>query len=206
MAIRYGASALGLVSQMPSGPGVIDLKEIRAIASNIPPGVGSFLLTSSTNPEKIISQHHYCRTSVIQLVARLEKKNYQKLKVNLPGIRLVQVIHVENENALDEAMKLQDTVDALLLDSGKPNAKTPELGGTGRTHNWDISRKIVAGCRVPVYLAGGLTPKNAADAIASVQPFGLDVCSGVRSEGTLDEIKLAAFTETLDKGNSAKFD
>ena len=67
-----------------------------------------------------------------------------------------------------------------------------ELGGTGRAHDWDISRRLVAASPVPVLLAGGLKPDNAAAAIETVRPFGLDVCSGVRTDGALDATKLTA--------------
>jgi phosphoribosylanthranilate isomerase len=84
-------------------------------------------------------------------------------------------------------------VDALLLDSGNQALAVKELGGTGRRHDWAISRTIVEAASVPVWLAGGLTADNVAEAVATVRPFGLDVCSGVRVAGALDEGTLAAF-------------
>ncbi|HNL40150.1 MAG TPA: hypothetical protein PKH43_13465, partial [Saprospiraceae bacterium] len=90
-----------------------------------------------------------------------------------------------------------DQLDALLLDSGNPNLAVKELGGTGRVHNWAISRRIVEQSGVPVFLAGGLRPDNVQAAVEAVQPWGLDLCSGVRTEGRLDEQKLAAFFAAL---------
>ena len=84
-------------------------------------------------------------------------------------------------------------VDALLLDSGNPKLAIKELGGTGRVHNWKLSRSIVEQSPVPVFLAGGLNPSNVKQAIDEVQPYGLDLCSGVRTNGRLDPAKLEAF-------------
>jgi len=67
------------------------------------------------------------------------------------------------------------------------------LGGTGRTHDWNVSREIVKEVTVPVFLAGGLRSDNVADAVRTVGPFGVDVCTGVRTNGELDEVKLRAF-------------
>ncbi|HEY7412586.1 MAG TPA: phosphoribosylanthranilate isomerase, partial [Vicinamibacteria bacterium] len=89
-------------------------------------------------------------------------------------------------------------VDALLLDSGRPGAAVKELGGTGRRHDWAVSRRIRERVPVPLFLAGGLTPANVREAVAEVGPYGLDVCSGVRTDGALDERKLGAFFAALD--------
>ena len=192
-AVRAGASALGLVSHMPSGPGVIEDNLIAEIARSVPPPIATFLLTSRTGVPEIITQHAHCRTSTIQIVDRLARGTHADLRSALPGIRLVQVIHVTGEESFDEAVQVAPQVDALLLDSGNQSLAVKELGGTGRTHNWAISRRIREAVDVPVFLAGGLKSENAAEAIAQVGPFGLDVCSGVRTGGRLDEAKLAAF-------------
>ena len=193
LAIRYGASAIGLVSEMPSGPGVIDDELITEIVSRVPPPIATFLLTSKQNADEIIFQHLKTNTTTLQLVDSLPQNELTKLKQKLPAIKLVQVIHVLNETSIDEAMKVQHFVDALLLDSGNPRLKVKELGGTGRTHNWEISRSIVESADIPVFLAGGLSVENIDEAIETVQPFGLDICSGVRTNGLLDEGKLKAF-------------
>ena len=197
MAIRHGAAALGLVSEMPSGPGVISESKIAEIADLIPPGVATFLLTSKTDVAEIVAQQKRCRANTIQLCDRLEKGTHADLKSALPGISIVQVIHVTGPESMDEANAAAPHVHGLLLDSG--NAKIPikQLGGTGRTHNWEISRRIVSSSVRPVFLAGGLNPENVVSAIHAVRPFGLDLCSGVRSHGKLDEAKLAAFFERV---------
>jgi len=202
LAIRYGASALGLVSEMPSGPGVINENLIADISSKVPPPIATFLLTSKQTAEEIITQHLMTKTNTLQLVDHLLHNELIKLRERLPEIKLVQVIHVLNEKSIEEAISVQKFVDALLLDSGNPKLKIKELGGTGRTHNWEISRKIVESVNIPVFLAGGLNPENVREAIDFVRPFGLDICSGVRTNTQLDENKLKLFFENVNKINS----
>ena len=198
LAVKYGASALGLVSEMPSGPGVIDEETIADIACIVPPAVSTFLLTSKQNSREIIEQHRKCGTSTIQLCDRVAAESHIQLKASLPGIKIVQVIHVAGEESVNEAVEISSRVDAILLDSGNQLVQIKELGGTGRTHDWGISKKIVDAVNCPVFLAGGLNPENVAEAIAKVQPFGVDICSGVRSHGKLDEPKLRRFFESIN--------
>ena len=193
LAIRYGASAVGLVSAMPSGPGPIAEEKIAEIAREIPPGVASFLLTSKQDADSIIAQQRRTRVNTLQLVDSISVDTYKKLRAELPGIALVQVIHVLGQESINDALAAAPHVDALLLDSGRPDLPVKVLGGTGNTHDWSVSRAIVERAMVPVFLAGGLKAANVQEAIERVQPFGIDVCSGVRTNGLLDETKLAAF-------------
>lgn len=197
LAIRHGASAVGLVSEMPSGPGVISEETITSIAAIIPPGVASFLLTSKRDAKSIISQQRHCGTNTIQIVDSVTLGIYGELRQALPGINLVQVIHVRSEESVDEAKSVEPFVDAVLLDSGNPALAIKELGGTGRVHNWSISRRIRETINIPIFLAGGLNAGNVAQAVKEVQPFGVDVCSGVRTNGLLDEGKVSAFFDAV---------
>ena len=193
LAIKYGAAAVGLVSEMPSGPGPISEDLIAKIARALPPSVSSFLLTSKIEPSEIIAQHRRCGTSVIQLVDRLKIGDYRELREAMPGIGLVQVVHVTGEEAVDEAVAVAPHVNGILLDSGNRDLRVKQLGGTGRTHDWSVSKQIREKVKVPVFLAGGLNPDNVVEGLKQVQPFGVDVCSGVRTEDKLDERKLSAF-------------
>jgi len=193
LAVRMGASALGFVSRMPSGPGPISESRIRDIADTVPPGVATFLLTCETTAEPIIEQQRFCRTTTLQLVDEVEPGVHARLHDALPGISIVQVIHVRDDDSLRQSVTVAPAVDAILLDSGNPSLSTKELGGTGRVHDWTLSRRIRDSVDVPVYLAGGLNPGNVGKAIAQVAAFGVDVCSGLRTNGNLDEMKLAAF-------------
>ncbi len=193
LAIEHGASAIGLVSAMPSGPGPIPEPLIAEIATTVPPGVSSFLLTCLEDATAIIDQQRRLRVNTIQLCDRLPAGAHKQLREALPGVSIVQVVHVTGDESVDEAIAVAPLVDAVLLDSGNQSLAIKELGGTGRTHDWRLSRRIREAIDVPLYLAGGLNPQNVAAAIREVQPFGIDVCSGLRTEGRLDQQKLADF-------------
>lgn len=197
LAINHGASALGFVSRMPSGPGPIEEELIAEIVPRIPAGIATFLLTSETSPDPIIAQQRRTRVNTLQLVDEVEPGTHEALREALPGVSIVQVIHVTGPESIEEAVRLSEQVDALLLDSGNPSLAVKELGGTGRVHNWKLSREIRDRAGVPVYLAGGLNPSNAARAIREVEPFALDVCSGLRTEGALDAEKVDAFMRAV---------
>jgi len=197
MAIEHGADALGLVGNMPSGPGIIGDDLIKDIAQMIPPPIASFLLTSETSAIKIIQHYQKVQTSTIQIVDALQSGTYQAIKAQLPNVKLVQVIHVIDEKSIKEAIEISKHVDAILLDSGNPNLTIKELGGTGRVHNWELSKKIREAIDIPLFLAGGLKASNVRKAIETVQPFGIDLCSGVRTNGHLDKTKLATFFKAV---------
>ena len=193
MAIEHGASAIGLVSAMPSGPGPIAESLIAEIAATVPPGVSSFLLTCKQDAASIVDQQRRLRVNTIQICDRLPDGEHLALREALPGVSLVQVVHVTGPESVEEAIAVAPHVDAVLLDSGNQSLAIKELGGTGRTHDWSLSRKIREAIDVPLFLAGGLKPENVAAAIREVQPFGIDVCSGLRTDGALDRHKLADF-------------
>jgi phosphoribosylanthranilate isomerase len=111
----------------------------------------------------------------------------------------VQVVHVTDSSSVDYAVAAAEHMDALLLDSGNLQLAVKELGGTGRTHDWTLSRRIRDAIHIPLFLAGGLTPANVADAVAAVEPFGLDLCSSVRTDDNLDPVKLHAFFSAIEE-------
>ncbi len=197
LAVQMGASALGLVSHMPSGPGVIPDELIAEIAHSVPPPVATFLLTSLREADAIVQQHTVCQTSTLQLVDSVAISEIQKLRRRLPSVKLVQVIHVIGDESFEEAKAVAEFVDALLLDSGNPTLAVKELGGTGRVHDWEVSRKIRQQIDCPVFLAGGIGASNVREAIQAVQPFGLDLCSSVRSDGKLSEEQLGEFMRAV---------
>jgi phosphoribosylanthranilate isomerase len=197
MAIDAGASALGLVSAMPSGPGPIDERLIAEIAASVPARIATFLLTALQEADAIVVQHRRCGTSVLQLVDEVEPRVLRHLRAELPAVDLVQVIHVAGEESLAQARAAAPWVDALLLDSGNPSLAVKQLGGTGRTHDWTLSRRIRDAVSVPVWLAGGLGAHNVAAAIDAVKPDGVDLCSSLRTNGQLDKTKLDAFFAAL---------
>ncbi len=198
-AIENGAYAIGLVSIMPSGPGVISESKIKEIAGWAPDNIKTVLLTSLRNPQDIITQQKYCQTNTLQLVDSQKINTYKILKTELPNVHIIQVIHVVDDSSISESIAIAKDVDMLLLDSGNPNLETKELGGTGRTHNWQISMEIINEVDIPVFLAGGLNLKNVGEAIDKVKPFGVDVCSGVRIDGNLDAVKVKLFIDIVNR-------
>jgi len=199
MAIAAGANALGFVGPMPSGPGIISNKLIDQIVKTVPKSIETFLLTSETKAKNVILHYQKVNTSTIQLVDALENQDYPLLRNKLPNVKLVQVIHVINEDSIREAVEISKFVDAILLDSGNPNLQVKELGGTGRTHDWRLSKKIRNAVEIPVFLAGGLNKNNVKQAVEVVHPFGVDLCSSVRKDGNLDQKKLRAFFRVIEK-------
>jgi phosphoribosylanthranilate isomerase len=197
IAIDHGADALGLVGKMPNGPGPIPDWLISEIAKTIPPPIASFLLTSEQSSAEIIYHVKRVDTNTVQIVDELTTGTYSDIRTALPHLKIVQVIHVIDENSIDEAIRIAPDVDALLLDSGDPKASIRTLGGTGNIHNWEISRDIVKSVDKPVFLAGGLHAGNIREAIQKVLPFGVDVCSGVRTDGKLDPTKLDSFIKAV---------
>lgn len=198
LAIALGASAIGLVSSMPSGPGVIDERLIAEIIRHVPASIATFLLTSKQEAQTIASQHDLCKPSTIQLVDTVTPTELRQLRLLLSNTSIVQVIHVTSEASVEEAAQIAPYVDALLLDSGNPNLQIKELGGTGRIHDWNLSRRIRDTCGLPVYLAGGLNADNVAEAIATVRPFGVDLCSSVRTNGQLSAARLQEFMQVVE--------
>ena len=197
LAIAYGASAIGLVCEMPSGPGVIPEEKIAEIAGTVGSLVDTFLLTSRQDPEAIADQQRRTGVSTLQLCDDLPEGGHEALYAQVPGVSIVQVIHVRNEQSIDQALEAAPRCDALLLDSGNPHREVKELGGTGRVHDWSLSRRIVEKAGVPVYLAGGLQESNVRAAVEQVGPYAVDLCTGVRKNGRLDEAKLSGFFRAL---------
>jgi phosphoribosylanthranilate isomerase len=200
-ALKFGADVLGLVAKMPSGPGTIEDDLITEILKGIPSKTTTFLLTPKTNPYEIIEHQRLTGTNCIQLVDAVKIEVYKILRENLPNIQLIQVIHVTGEASIEEAKRYAEVADMILLDSGNPNLEIKELGGTGRVHNWEWSCKIVESISKPVFLAGGLKPENVREAIETVKPYGVDLCSGVRTDGKLDLDKLGRFFEEINYSN-----
>jgi phosphoribosylanthranilate isomerase len=197
LAVAAGADAVGLVARMPSGPGPIADGLIAEIALAVPPPIAAFLLTSETRADAIADHVQRTGAPVVQIVSHIDPEESAQLARHLPRVRRVQVIHVESDDALARIQAYAPHVHAFLLDSGRPGAAIPTLGGTGDTHDWAISARFVAASPRPVFLAGGLNAGNVGAAIAQVRPFGVDVCSGIRSNGTLDMAKLNAFVAAV---------
>ena len=199
IAVRAGADALGFVAEMPSGAGIIGEELAAQLIPIVPPPVATFLLTCETDARRIVDQQRRCGANTLQLCDRVSDDARALVCRQLPGIKIVQVIHVAGSESVDEALAAQETADAILLDSGNQSLEVKELGGTGRVHDWRISAEIREKLRVPIFLAGGLNPANIRDAIAAVRPYAVDVCSGLRTGGKLDPAKVEAFISAVNQ-------
>jgi len=202
LAIDNGAAALGFVSDMPSGPGILADSEIRGIIDRIPPTYSTVLLSSRTDPQAIVEHQRETNANTLQLVAGVTPDDFTRAKESMPGIALIKVIHVQNAKSINLAKEYSDVASAILLDTGNPKSRKPKLGGTGVTHDWAISKMIVKTCAVPVFLAGGLSPKNVEEAIQTVRPFGVGVCSALRPKGRLDSSLLREFVSRANRADA----
>lgn len=196
-ALSFGAAAVGLVSEMPAGPGELRESGIREIVQSIPAGAGTFLLTAVTDADQLIDKVQRLGANTLQLWDPLEPADYGRLRQDLPGLSIVQAIHVIGESAIEHAQTAVRLADALVLDSSNPTVPYRWESQAGATHDWSISREIVQTVDCPVLLAGGLNAGNVESAVRLVRPYGVDVCTGVRTEDALDPRKLAAFFEAL---------
>ncbi len=204
IAARAGAYAIGLVGDMPSGPGIIEDDHIREITDfvrqSLAGSVRSVLLTSRTNADAIANHVATTQPDFVQIVDDPEPGAYRVIRKAHPALKIIQVIHVEDDGAVDQARSVEDGADFILLDSGKPSAPDRTLGGTGDVHDWSVSRRIVEAVQLPVFLAGGLSPENVYEAVRLVRPFGVDLCSGLRdrkNDYALIPEKTAAFAVAL---------
>lgn len=197
LAVSHGADALGLLGDMSASPRGIDADRAREIALNVPPTVETFLLSAAFSAAEIARSAEYCQTTAVQIVQHIDVREHQQLVEEIPHIRRVQVIHVESRTALDLINKYAPFVDAFILDGGSAGGHVADLGGTGRVHDWEVSAEFVQRSSKPVFLAGGLTSNNVQEAISTVAPFGVDVCSGVRRHNALDAQQLDEFTNKV---------
>ena len=197
LAAEAGADLVGLVGPMPTGPGTLSLQDAATLARSVPDGILPVLLSSSTTEQDLIRDLQVVRPHTVQIVQHVAREVHISLAGSLPGIARLQVIHVEGPEAVDLIRTYGDAPDGFLLDSGRPGAN--ELGGTGRVHDWSVSRACVEAAKRPVFLAGGLNPANVTDAVRQVSPHGIDVCSGVRTDDRLDPEKLSAFMASIQQ-------
>jgi len=196
LAIQSGADAVGFVG-IDSSPRAMKLNTIAAITAQLTQHTATFFLTAECTAASITQRVNAAGTTTVQIASSLAVSELEKLQTALPETRRVQVIHVENESALDLIAQYAPYVHAFLLDSGHPNQAEPVYGGTGQTHDWSISAEFVRRSPIPVILAGGLSAENVGNAIRLVKPFAVDLCTGVRTNGKLDPSKLQAYIHAV---------
>jgi len=194
LAVEAGADALGfLVGQTHTSADFIAPLTAKAIAATLPSGVTGVLVTHLTDPGDVLDLAALTGLPAVQLHGEIWPEDLARLRRAAPDLTFLKSFHVTDEAGLDYGDAFAGLVDGFVLDTANP--RTGQIGGTGLTHDWRLSRRIVERYRsVPVILAGGLNPENVAAAIAAVGPFGVDVNSGTKgSDGFKSEAKARAF-------------
>lgn len=193
IAAAAGADAIGLLvgQRHPSGD-FIPVEQAAQIAAACPPFVTPVLVTHVEDVGGIHALASGAGVSTIQVHSDLSPAGVRALR-ELGRYRLLKAYHVTGPESLGYGEAYRGIVDGFVLDS--LNAATGQVGGTGLTHDWALSRAIVERYPdVPVILAGGLKPENVAAAVAQVRPYGVDVNSGTKgAEGWKSKARCEAF-------------
>ncbi|HEY8490819.1 MAG TPA: phosphoribosylanthranilate isomerase [Dehalococcoidia bacterium] len=190
---RFGADAVGFTLRLPDGPhdGLTEAGA-REIIERLPPFITPVLITYVDNAREAIDLCRYLRVTALQLHGPIEPGQIRRIKEELPYLKVIKGINVVGESSLVEARRFEAAVDALILDTY--DRESGRRGATGRPHDWRISARVVREVRVPVMLAGGLTPENVGAAIAEVRPWGVDVHTGIETpEGAKDLNRMRIF-------------
>lgn len=190
---RAGADALGFTVRLPTGvhDGLTEAKA-RGIIAALPPFIATVAITYVDNAREATDLCRYLGVSAVQLHGEFPTRELPLLRAALPHLKIIRAVHVTGPEAVAKARSLDRHVDAIVLDTYDPG--TGRSGATGKTHDWSVSRQIVVRARVPVVLAGGLTPDNVAEAIRTVRPWAVDVHTGVEdADGKRNFDKIRAF-------------
>ncbi len=193
-AAEAGADELGFHVGLTGARAPLEADNVAKIIAELPENVESVMVTSVTEAEQLIQLARKTGAQVIQLYGDATPETIGDVRKALPGIKVWKVLNVSDESSIEKAKEYQDSADAIALDT--LNKETGVRGGTGKTHDWNISKKIVESISIPVILAGGLNPENVADAVKTVHPYGLDVNSGVSNpDGSKNIEKVKAFVQ-----------
>lgn len=188
---RLGADAIGVIAEVPvDTPRKVSVDEARRIFDALPDATERFLVIMPQNLKEAIDLYESADPDVIQLHSKEPLSFVEALKGELP-CKLAKTIHVQGHSSIEKALENSRYCDYLLLD-------TPSKvgGGSGRTHDWAISKMLVERVNVPVIMSGGLNPLNIVDAINTIKPAYVDASSGVESRpGVKDPKKVKLFIE-----------
>ena len=188
-AVTAGADAVGVIAEVPvDTPREVSREHAGELVAAAPPFVTTVLVTMPGSPHEAVTLVEEIGPDVLQVHGTLPPGDLAYLGSTV-DTRVVRAVSADDP---EEARRYDDVVDALLVDS----ASDEGAGGTGRTHDWGRTRELAAELDSPVILAGGLTSENVATATATVEPFAVDVASGVEREGGIkDHDAVASFVE-----------
>ena len=194
IAAELGADAIGLlVGQRHNSPDFISAAVARDISRTLPPSVEAVLVTHIENIDELERLLQQSGITTVQLHSEIASSSVERLRGRLPDVKIFKSVHVISADSVAYPEAFRKLADGLVLDS--INVATDQIGGTGKTHDWSISRQIVTRYpEIPIILAGGLNSENVRSAIEYVHPFGVDVNSGTKgSDGFKDARKMREF-------------
>lgn len=192
-AAAAGADAVGFITDVPVDT-PRDLEPTRAaeLVADAPPFLTTVLVLMPDGPERAVELANVVRPDVLQLHGEFDVDELQYVRAET-DTKLVPVVDCDSE---DRAHEYDDVADALLVDSASDDG----AGGTGETHDWERTRDLAKTLASPVVLAGGLTPENVAEAVSTVDPYAVDVASGVElTGGVKDHDAVRAFVENATR-------
>lgn len=189
-AVAAGADAIGFLMGITHvTQDAVTPETAAAMVATLPPFIVPVAVTHLTKPSDLIRIVELSRCTTLQIQDMVTPDDIAEVREALPYLRIMKAVHVMDESAIATAKYFSDTADAILLDTRTAD----RIGGTGITHDWNISAKIVKECSCPVILAGGLTPENVTEAIIRVRPYAVDVHTGVKKNGVRDAERTRAF-------------
>ena len=184
-AVAAGADAVGFLMGITHvTQDAVTPETAAAMVATLPPFIVPVAVTHLTKPSDLIRIVELARCTTLQIQDVVTPDDIAEVREALPYLRIMKAVHVMDESAIATAKYFSDTADAILLDTRTAD----RIGGTGITHDWNISAKIVK-----VILAGGLTPENVTEAIIRVRPYAVDVHTGVKKNGVRDAERTRAF-------------
>jgi phosphoribosylanthranilate isomerase len=192
VAVAAGADAVGFLVGVPSSPRNLTLERVETLLGQVPVFIDSVVVTAPKSIEWLGEVCERLKPSVIQIHGK-EQLDSSEAHKKIRCTRLIKTVYVKEEALNEEIIEDLKTFDAVLLDSFSKR----QYGGTGKTHDWTLSKQIKeAVAPVPVVLAGGLKPENVKEAILAVEPYAVDVASGVETiPGVKDHRKVRAFVD-----------
>jgi len=177
MATEAGADAVGVVIDVPSSPRNLTIEKAKKIIENAPIFVKTVAVTVPKNLDHLTKIYEKLKPDILQIHGNNLPKD--AIREKLPDASLIRAIQATSNEVIEDAVEVANTFDAVLLDS----FVSGKYGGTGKAHDWGLSKQVREAIYPrPLILAGGLKPENVKDAVRMVQPYAVDVSSGVESQ------------------------
>ncbi|MEI6092818.1 MAG: phosphoribosylanthranilate isomerase [bacterium] len=198
--INSGATSIGFPLRLPVHKEDTSEQDAKALIKQIPSNIYKVLITYMDSSKEIIELATYLGTDMIQLHGEIKVSELATIKGKHPQIKIIKSLIVKQDNFSElkkTIAEFEDNVDFFITDTFDPD--TGASGATGKTHDWEISKKIVKLSKKPVIIAGGLTPDNVGQAIKIIRPAGVDVHTGV--ENSLGEKEPALVNKFVIEAN-----